>query len=136
MSEQILAETDALYCWPGPKMGMTVFSAKLGKLVLTDHRLLFLSSGKSGGGRLAAGAAGLPTFGGSSVSVSLDGDGGLEVPLVAVTRCEVGKKRALVVWHRSADGSETANAFGQRMGMPAGHEWEAQINRLRAAATG
>ncbi|WP_409331732.1 hypothetical protein [Trujillonella humicola] len=135
MEEQIVAETDAVYCWPGPKMGMTVFSAKLGKMVLTDRRLLFLSAGKSGGAQLAAGAAGLPTFGGSQVSVSLDGDGGLEVPLAAVTRCEMGKKRALVVWHRNQDGSETAHAFGQRMGMPAGHDWVAQIDRLRGAAT-
>jgi hypothetical protein len=134
VNEQILAETDGLYCWKGPKMGMTLFTAKFGKLVLTDQRLLFLSAGKSGAGRLVAGAAGLPTFGGSRVSVSLDQDGSLEVPLAAVLRCESGKKRAMVVWHRTADGSDAAHTFGQQMGMPAREAWVAEINRLRAAA--
>jgi hypothetical protein len=134
VNEQIIAQTDGLYCWKGPKMGMTLFSAKFGKLVLTDQRLLFLSAGKSGAGRLAAGAAGLPTFGGSTVSVSLDQDGSLEMPLAAITRCEAGKKRALVVWHRNGDGSEAAHAFGQQMGMPGRESWIAEIDRLRAAA--
>ena len=134
MNEQILAESDGLYCWKGPKMGMTLITAKFGKLVLTDQRLLFLSAGKSGAGRRAAGAAGLPTFGGSQVSVSLDKEGSLEVPLPAVLRCEAGKKRALVVWHRTGDGGEAAHAFGQQMGMPARDAWVAEINRLRGAA--
>jgi hypothetical protein len=134
VNEQIVAETDGLYCWKGPKMGMTLFSAKFGKLVLTDQRLLFLSAGRSGAGRLAAGAAGLPAFGGSRVSVSLDQEGSLEVPLTAVLRCEAGKKRALLVWHRSGDGTEAAHAFGQKMGMPSREAWVAEINRLRGAA--
>ena len=134
MNEQILAETDGLYCWKGPKMGMALLTAKFGKLVLTDQRLLFLSAGRSGGGRLMAGAAGLPTFGGSQVSVSLDKEGSLGVPLPAVLRCEAGKKRALVVWHRTSDGGEAAHAFGQQMGMPSRDAWVSEINRLRGAA--
>lgn len=135
MDEQLVAESPAVYCWRGPKMGMTLFSAKLGKLLLTDRRLLFLSSGASDAGRRAAGAAGLPTFGGSRVSVSLDNAGSLEIPMASVIRCEVGKKRALVVWHRSADGSEGAHAFGQQLGMPGRDEWAAAIARYAGAAS-
>lgn len=106
MNEQIVAENDGILCWKGPKMGMTLLSAKVGKLVLTDQRLLFLSAGK----------------------------GGLDVPLSSVLRCEAGKKRALVVWHRNGDGAEAAHAFGQQMGMPSRDAWVAEINRLRGAA--
>jgi hypothetical protein len=131
MDEQLVLQSNALYCWRGPKMGMTIFNAKLGQLVLTDQRLLFLSAGKTDAGRRMAGAAGLPAFGGSKVAVSLDHDGGLEVPIQAITRCEKGAKRALLVWYRGADGAEEANAFGERMGMPHGPSWVAEINRLR-----
>jgi hypothetical protein len=106
VSEQIVAENDGILCWKGAKMGMTVLNAKMGKLVLTDQRLLFLSAGKSGG---------------------------LDVPLSSVLRCEAGKKRALVVWHRNDDGAEAAHAFGQQMGMPSRDAWVAEINRLRGA---
>ena len=109
MSEQIVAENDGILCWKGPKIGMTVLNAKPGKLVLTDQRLLFLSAGKGGAGSL-------------------------DVPLSAVSRCEAGKKRALVVWHRNGDGVEAAHAFGQQMGMPSRDSWVAEINRLRGAA--
>jgi len=107
VSEQIVAENDGILCWKGPKMGMTVLTAKPGKLVLTDQRLLFLSNSKGAG---------------------------LDVPLSAVFRCEAGKKRALVVWHRDGTGAEAAHAFGQQMGMPSRDSWVAEINRLRGAA--
>ena len=131
MTESIVGETDALYCWHGPKMGMTILTAKLGKLILTEQRLLFLSAGASGGGQRMAGAAGLPTFGGSTVAVSLDKKGSVEIPLAAISRCEAGKKRALVVWHRTDAGSEDAHAFGQQLGMPNLDAWVTAIDARR-----
>ena len=128
MDEQVITEAANLLCWRGPKMGMTVLTAKPGRLILTDQRLLFLSAKGNGGGN------GLPPVNGAPVSQPLDDAGSLEIPLAAVTRCEPGKKRALVVWHRSADGSETAHAFGQQMGMPSRDAWVTEINRLRGSA--
>ena len=127
MDEQLITDADRLLCWRGPKMGMTVLNAKPGRLVLTDRRLLFFSAKGS------AGSNGVPPLNGASGSRPLDGAGSLEIPLSAVTRCEPGKKRALVVWHRTADGSEAAHAFGQQMGMPSRDSWVAEINRLRGA---
>jgi hypothetical protein len=125
MDEQLIIEANKLLCWRGPKMGMTVLTAKPGRLVLTDQRLLFLSSKSS---------TGVPPVDGAPVSRALDDAGSLEIPLASVTRCEPGAKRALVVWHRSADGAEAAHAFGQQMGMPSRDAWVAEINRLRGAA--
>ena len=125
MDEQLITEADRLLCWRGPKMGMTVLTAKPGRLILTDQRLLFLS---------AKGNPAVPPLNGSPGSRPLDDAGSLEIPLSAVTRCEPGKKRALVVWHRSAEGSESAHAFGQQLGMPSRDSWVAEINRLRGAA--
>ena len=127
MDEQLIYEANKLLCWRGPKMGMTVLSAKPGQLFLTDQRLLFLSAKGS------AGRSGMPPVNGAPVSRPLDDAGSLEIPLSAVTRCEPGNKRALVVWHRSADGSEAAHAFGTQMGMPSRDSWVAEINRLRGS---
>jgi hypothetical protein len=55
-------------------------------------------------------------------------------PSRSTTPAASGKKRALVVWHRSGDGSEAAHAFGQQMGMPSRDSWVAEINRLRGSA--
>ncbi|MGY1812857.1 hypothetical protein [Blastococcus sp. SYSU D00820] len=130
MDEQVVAESGAVYCWNGPKMGATIFGTKLGKLVLTTQRLLFLSSKGSGAGHMGLQLTGIPGLG-SQVSVSLDAEGSLAMPPASISRCEMGKKRALVVWTRGAGGFEAAHAFGGRMGMPEGHAWAAEINRLR-----
>lgn len=61
--EQILLQAERIYCWAGPKMGMTLFTAKLGRLALTNERLVFLSTGKSDAGKLMAKATIHPVLG-------------------------------------------------------------------------
>src|SRR4051794_15089400 len=45
MPEAILLATDQVFRWEGRKRRQTLLSAKLGRLVLTSARLLFLSTG-------------------------------------------------------------------------------------------
>ena len=119
-------------------MKATLFSAKLGRLVLTDQRLVFLSTGKSDAANLAARAAispGLATRGGSTSALdesALSNDGSFSVPLAAITRCEAGKKRALIVSYRDESGSEQSFAFGEKMGMPGRDTWATEVNARRA----
>ena len=118
MVGQVIEHADEIYCWPGPKMRATVLSATLGRLVLTDLHLQFQPARHRRGrilARLAPRAKG--------------GEGTLSIALADVTKCEEGTKRALVVSHRGADGTEHSHAFGQRMGMPARARWVELINR-------
>jgi hypothetical protein len=138
MTEQLVAEADRIYCWEGPKMKATLFSAKLGRLVLTDQRLVFLSTGKSDAAKLAAEAA----LGGAARSHStaaldenaLHNEGSLSIPVRDIKSCEVGKKRALVVTYRDESGAERAYAFGEKLGMPARDDWVGRIDAMRARA--
>jgi len=138
MDEQLIVDADRIYCWDGPKMKATLFSAKLGRLVLTDQRLVFLSSGKSDAAKLMAKAVvspALATRGGSTAGLdggALANQGSVEIPLAAITRCEAGKKRALVVTYRKEDGTEQSYAFGEKMGMPARDTWVTEVNARRA----
>jgi hypothetical protein len=138
MDEQLVIDADRIYCWDGPKMKATLFSAKLGRLVLTDQRLVFLSSGKSDATKLMAKAVVSPALasrGGSTAGLdagALANEGSVEIPLGAITRCEAGKKRALIVSYLKEDGSEQSYAFGEKMGMPGRDSWAAEVNARRA----
>lgn len=120
MNERVLAAEDGIYCWPGRKMKATLFSAKLGRLVLTDQRLVFVSSGGSDAATRALQAAAMGPIGGviGASTAGLDGSalqnpGSLEVSLGSLTRC-VAVKRALSISFRAADGSEAEFAFSLR----------------------
>ncbi len=93
MAEDILGQADKIFRWEGPKRKQTLFSAKLGRLVLTSERLLFLSTGKNDVtlGRLLGGAtsplAGLRTSSTEHLDVSVLGSAGsLDIPLGRVAR--------------------------------------------------
>jgi hypothetical protein len=137
MDEQLVLDADRIYRWEGPKMKATLFSAKLGRLVLTDQRLVFLSTGRSDAAKLAALGAispALATRGGSTAGLdasALANEGSFSAPLASITRCEAGKKRALVVSYRGDDGAELSFAFGEKMGMPNRDSWVEQINGRR-----
>lgn len=140
MEEQLLAEVDGVYCWPGRKMKATLFSAKLGRLVLTSRRLVFLSTGGSDAGRRALKAAVVGPVGGmlGTSTGGLDASalrnpGSLEIPIGSLTRCESVKK-ALSISFTAADGSEKEFAFSQKIAMPGRDEWVARINSARAAS--
>lgn len=87
--EHVLAVADGIYRGDGPKRKAALPSGKLGRLVLTDRRLLLLSTGKHDvtAGKLLAGARGNHLQGGrtdrtDSLDVgALANEGGLHLPL-------------------------------------------------------
>ena len=141
MEEEVLHITDGIYHWPRPKRKSTLFSATLGRLGLTTHRLMFLSSGKHDvtAGKLLAGAAGQVTTGlRTSDTTNLDisalgNKGSLEVPLQDVRSCELkGMFKVLVVNYVSG-GSEAASTFAPKNGgMSAGKAWIEAMTTARA----
>ena len=136
--EELLALAERVYRWDGPKMGRTLFNAKLGRLVLTTTRLLFLSTGGSGVGRRTAAAALGPApamRAGKTAHLDLSAlanPGSASVPLTRVRRCEMNK-RALSVAFVDEQGAERAFAVAAQHGMPQGEQWVRTINEARAA---
>ena len=118
-------------------MKATLFSAKLGSLILTNQRPLFLSSGSTDAMQRAARAASTPVLGmHSDATAHLDlsalaNPGSLEIPLSAITACKAGRKRALIVTHTGVNGEES-HAFGQQMGMPYRDSWVEHLQNLTA----
>lgn len=146
MTERVIAEAERIYRWEGPKRKQTLFSAKLGRVVLTSERLLFLSTGKNDltVAKLAAGAAGhhLAAQRASDTSgLNLDAlanPGSLEIPLGKVGECELkGMFKVLTVNYTNASGVPEASTFAPKNGgMPAGADWIVQITAARAALAG
>ena len=126
--EHVLAVADGIYRWDGPKRKTTLVSAKLGRLVLTNQRLLFLSSGRHDVtlGKVLAGASGnlargLRTDRTDDLDITALGNAGsLDLPLEQVRTVELkGLFKFLSVTY---DGG--ASAFAPKNGgMPAGPAW-------------
>jgi len=126
--EHVLAVADGIYRWDGPKRKTTLVSAKLGRLVLTNQRLLFLSSGRHDVtlGKVLAGASGnlargLRTDRTDDLDITALGNAGsLDLPLEQVRTVELkGLFKFLSVTY---DGG--ASAFAPKNGgMPAGQAW-------------
>jgi hypothetical protein len=140
MDESIILEADKVFRWDGPKRKQTLFGASLGRLVLTDQRLLFLSSGKNdvNAKRLIAGA--ISPIGGLRTSSTADLDmsavsakGGLEVPLSSITAAELkGMFKTMTITYTGADGKEHSSTFAPKNGgMPDGNTWVAEIDKRR-----
>ena len=143
MDEQVVLLQDQVFRWEGPKRKQTLAKAKLGRLVLTDRRLLFLSTG-SNDLTVASLAAGGASHGASALLVSstqdldlraLHAPGGLEVELSAVTSAQLkGMFKYLVVTYTDPSGAGQASTFTPKnSGMPNGPTWVAQIERLRTS---
>lgn len=99
MSDTVLKVTDGLHLWEKPKPGATIVGAYLGRLILTDSRLLFLSTGSSGAARAIAtglllGHAGRLVLGKTRTDEldlsALENVGSLDIPLGRITQHEVG----------------------------------------------
>ena len=126
--EHVLAIADGIYRWDGPKRKATLLSGKLGRLVLTDRRLLFLSSGKHDVtvGKVLAGARGNHLQGGRTDRTdalditALGNAGSLDLPLEQVRTAELkGLFKFLSVTYEGG-----ASAFAPKNGgMPAGQAW-------------
>ncbi len=144
MDVPVLGQADRIYRWEGPKRKQTLFSAKLGRLVLTPSHLIFLSSGKSDvAKRMALGAvspaAGLRTSGTEHLDMSaLTLDGSLVVPLTQVVNAELkGMFKVMTLTYRLDDGREQASTFAPKNGgMPDGVGWVGAIHAARDALNG
>lgn len=140
MAEEILGQADKVFRWEGPKRKQTLFSAKLGRLVLTSERLVFLSTGKNDVtvGRLLGGAvsplAGLRTSSTADLDVSALGQAGsLEVPLAQIQDAELkGMFKTLTVTYRNGESRDEASTFAPKNGgMPDGPAWVEAILKAR-----
>ena len=126
--------------WDGPKRKQTLFGAKLGRIVLTDRRLLFLSTGTNdlGPGRFAAGAVSSIAVLSTSATDGLDlsaaaTEGGLDLRRDRIRKSELkGMFKVLTVTWVGHDGKEEAATFAPKNGgMPDGPTWVAEIGQGR-----
>ncbi len=142
MDEEIVMQQDKVFRWEGPKRKQTLLSAKLGRLVLTNQRLLFLSTGKNdvNAKKLLGGAvtplAVLHTSSTADLDLSaLQAQGGLEVPLSAIESAELkGMFKTLTVTYKDPSGASQASTFAPKNGgMPDGPTWVSQVEQLRSS---
>lgn len=147
--EHVLAVTDGIYRWNGPKRKATLLSGKLGRLVLTDRRLLFLSTGKHDitVGKVLAGARGNHFQAGRTDRTdgldvtALANAGSLDLPLSQLRTAELKGmfKYLSITFDADGRGTEAASAFAPKNGgMPAGQAWIELLDQARIgmAATG
>ncbi|MEO6122195.1 MAG: hypothetical protein ABIR32_00695 [Ilumatobacteraceae bacterium] len=141
--EHILLQQEKVFRWEGDKRKQTLFSAKLGRLILTDRRLLFLSTGKNdvNAARLIGGAisplAGLRTGSTKDLDLSaVTAAGGLDIPLSGVESAELkGMFKVLTIHYRDADGQTRASTFAPKNGgMPDGGTWVSQLEQHRGSS--
>ena len=125
MDEAVITQVDQLMKWDAPKRKQTVFGAKLGRLIVTNARVVFLSSGSNDLtlGKAVAGGMGHHTAALRSSSTSnLDGAamanaGSLDIPLSAITTAEVkGKVFKTLAICFSTDGGDRFATFAPKNG--------------------
>jgi hypothetical protein len=143
--ETVILRSDRVFKWDGPKRKQTLIKAKLGRLLLTDRRLVFLSTGKNDITAIKLVSAGL--FGGSpdaALKVShtgalditaLTNEGAIDVPGAQLRGAELhgAFKVMTVTWVDSAGAEQVATFADKNAGMPDGPTWVAHIQRLAAA---
>jgi hypothetical protein len=145
MAEVLLGQADRIFRWEGPKRKQTLLSAKLGRLVLTDERLVFLSTGKNDvtvarllGGAVSPGT-GLRTGSTEHLDVSALGQAGsLDLSLTRVANADLkGMFKVLTVTYWDEAGNEEASTFAPKNGgMPDGPAWVEAILAARNDALG
>ena len=122
--EVVLQQVYDMYRWTGPKARLWLIGTHLGALLLTNRRLLFLSSGGSGlTERLLLGSLGSMILGSTRTKdldlSALSNEGSVSAPLDDVTLCE--RKRRWDFAHYLSvgcriGGEEHAYAFMSKYG--------------------
>lgn len=142
----VLRETE-VYCWDGPKAGMTLKGSQLGALVLTPTHLLFLSQGGNDIGRRAAGAAIGGAVGGMLAGRStgdldlsaLDNPGSFAASLDQVeaeARARWDRTKFLTVRIQAPGEAPVERALMGKAGLRAAKQWAAAVESGRAARHG
>jgi hypothetical protein len=127
--ETVLNGGDDFYIWREPKPGATLIGTYIGRLLLTERRLLFLSAGTSGLTKAAlAGLLGGPliaaAFGRTRTSElnlkALENEGSLAVPLANIKACRVTRRwdfsSYLTVETNEKGGAPPAFSFMTKLG--------------------
>lgn len=134
--EAVIMEADKVFKWDGPKRKQTLIKAKLGRVVLTDSRFMFLSTGKNDItiGRLAGGAVnpllGLRTASTDGLDLAAsEAAGGVNVARDQIRNAELkGMFKVLTVTWVDDEGNEKVATFAPKNGgMPDGPAWVAQL---------
>ena len=142
MDEILVTQCDQLLKWDAPKRKQTVFSAKLGRLVVTNRRVVFLSTGSNDltFGKIMAGATGLHSVALSSSqtdqldAAALGADGALDIPLPAINEVRVkGLFKALTIGYDPGTGQRWASFAPKNGPIPGGDAWVRLIDDARAA---
>lgn len=143
MAEEVLIDADKVFHWPGPKRKATLFSATLGRLVLTNERLVFLSTGKHDvtAKRLIAGAA-APGLGGLTTSKTdqldisaVENKGGMAIPASNIQSAELkGMFKVLTITYTDETGETKASTFAPKNGgMPNGPTWVELLEQAKSS---
>ncbi|MCU0267783.1 MAG: hypothetical protein MUF83_03950 [Acidimicrobiales bacterium] len=141
MDEEVVVSCDQLLKWDAPKRKQTVFKAKLGRLIVTNARVVFLSTGSNDltMGKFVAGATGLHSVGLRSSSTdhldasALGAEGSLEIPLPAVSDVWVkGMFKALTIAYDLGAGEQHATFAPKNGPIPGGESWVQVINDAKA----
>ena len=142
MHEEAVLSADGIYKWNGPKSKSTLRGTKLGKLVLTNQRLIFLSSGTNDISQRALGAAKHGGVGGLLAAGTTDdldagalgNEGSLSVPIGDIEHFQFVKKmfrNYLSIRFTAASGETVEAAFMNQHFLPGGPAWEQEIARLK-----
>jgi hypothetical protein len=127
MNEDVILESKRVFRWDGPERKTSLTGTKFGRLVLTDQRLLFVSSGRGG---IVGQFAPSPKLEESA----LLNDGSLAVPLSQLNRCEFVKQKVagyLSISFENEGGSESSYAFMNKYTLEHGKKWAEEIEKLR-----
>jgi hypothetical protein len=144
----VLGVIDRLYSWHARRPGLTLFGAYFGRLVLTSHRLMFLSTGSNGILR----ALGFSVVGGLPAQLTLGetrteeldtsalvNPGSLNLDLQRVARSEISRRwdfsYYLVIEVPRPDGSSRFVSFMTQYGLIRGRlpGFQESLERARTA---
>lgn len=131
-AEVVLDALDQVFHWPRDTAGWSIAEATVGLLVLTSHRLLFLSSGTSGAAKrvlatLLLGPAGSVLFGRTRTDQldlsALDAHGSLEIPLSHIDSCEAVRRWDLAMYLRVRYSDAAGDARAAALMTKSGFRW-------------
>lgn len=133
--ENAVLSSDQILCWHGPKRKSLIAGTKIGRLVLTDQRLIFLAMGTVTWPIIIGSAlGGLPRT--EKVDMSaLENEGSFSVNLEAFTRYEIlrsGLTAYLSISFVDPQGTEVSYALSGKNALPGGKAWREQFDRFVA----
>ncbi len=129
MSDVIHRTFNQIYLWEKSKAGLSLVGTKIGQLLLTDERLIFLSTGTSGLTKQVVASLFLGTVGGFVLGKTstdeldlsaLKNEGSFSIPLSSVKHCEAKRRLDFAMYlslrFTDEDGTEKDHALMTKTG--------------------